>query len=643
MKQSRRSIAVLLSLLVLSLVLAACGSPRAAAPTQAPPTPEPSPTPPPIPTDLPDAEQDSAPAPEVEESGDTGAADEPPPPATNAGVIVYGSSKTGTMALHVLSGTGYYSTPLEFEGAPLDEVAWPDVSPDGSQIAFVSIADRRTLASDGIFVAPAAGGEAERLVDEGLHPRWSPDGTQIAYTCNDGTDVCVVEVESGDDTNLTEDSAGIDMYPAWTPEGEIVFMSNRGETDQAAHDIWIMDAAGSNARNLTDHNADDGYPAVSPDGTRIAFVSDRNFDDAPEVFVLEPATGLVRQVTVDELWNQTPVWSPDGTTILFAAADSTGSVNLYTIQDRAVASTQLTQNPAEDGGLRLGHAWLPEPVELANPIRESVYDITVELPAGSDPQEGRIVFAADSTGCPSCLETGIYVVDVDGENLERLPVEGRFPEWGPNYETIAFTVDGELFVANADGSDETPVTLGFQSLGAIDWNASGDAVVADCEAEGGHQVCIIDMQRALVSTLGGALAASDEPVYPSWWLADIVAGTQVLNRSGGVVDTLPAPGRVSPDGRRVATISNRQVAIVNVGGGNPSVLAEGPATKGFPVWSPDGERVLYTVAPGDGGLYLNVARADGGAAYRLIDDPIAAGPSSRPDRIETYLGYSWSQ
>src|SRR5690606_23149258 len=111
----------------------------------------------------------------------------------------------------------------------------------------------------------------------------------------------------------------------------------------------------------------------------------------------------------------------------------------------------------------------------------------------------------------------------------------------------------------------------------------------------------------------------------------------------GLVDTLPAPGRVSPDGRRIATISNRQVAIVDVGGGNPTVLAEGPATKGFPVWSPDGERVLYTVAPGDGGLYLNIARVDGGAAYRLVPEPIAAGPAARPERCETLLGYSWSQ
>ncbi len=640
MKQPRRSIAVLLSLLMLSLALAACGSPRAAAPTQAPPTPEPSPTPPPIPTDLP-VEDNAAPQPEADETDAAETSEEPPPPATNAGVIVYGSSKTGSLALHVLSGTGYYSTPLEIEGEGIEEIAWPDVSPDGSQIAFVAIGDRRSLASDGIFIAPAGGGEAERLVDEGLHPRWSPDGTQIAYTCNGGTDICVIDVGGGEETNLTEDSAGVDMYPAWTPDGEIVFMSNRGETDQAAHDIWIMDAEGSDARNLTDHNADDGYPSVSPDGTRIAFVSNRNFDDSPEIFVLEPATGLVRQVTVDELWNQAPVWSPDGTTLLFAAADSTGSVNLYTIEDRAVASTQLTQNPAEDGGLRLGHAWLPAPVELAEPVREAVYDITVELPAGSQSQEGRIVFAADSTGCPACLETGIYVVDLDGENLERLPIEGRFPEWGPNYETIAFTVDGELFVANADGSDETPVSLGFQSLGAIDWNASGDAVVADCEVEGGHQICVVDIQRALVSTLDGALP--DEPAYPSWWLNDIVAGTQVLNRSGGLVDTLPAPGRVSPDGRRIATISNRQVAIVDVGGGNPTVLAEGPATKGFPVWSPDGERVLYTVAPGDGGLYLNIARVDGGAAYRLVPEPIAAGPSARPERIETFLGYSWSQ
>ena len=53
--------------------------------------------------------------------------------------------------------------------------------------------------------------------------------------------------------------------------------------------------------------------------------------------------------------------------------------------------------------------------------------------------------------------------------------------------------------------------------------------------------------------------------------------------------------------------------------------------------------MLYTVAPGDGRLYLNVARATGGFAFRLIPEAIASGQRGTPPVLDTYYGYSWGQ
>jgi Tol biopolymer transport system component len=87
-----------------------------------------------------------------------------------------------------------------------------DVSPDGTQIAFVEDGGFGDL-----FVAPTAGGKAKKLATgEIVVPRWSPDGTRIAY--NDGSgSVYVVDVESGDRTLVVE----TDHLPAWVDDGTL--------------------------------------------------------------------------------------------------------------------------------------------------------------------------------------------------------------------------------------------------------------------------------------------------------------------------------------------------------------------------------------------------------------------------------------
>ena len=66
---------------------------------------------------------------------------------------------------------------------------------------------------------------------------------------------------------LTTDPAN-DLRPAWSPDGtRIAFFSNRSDSN----DIWVMDADGENQRELTNGSADDRRPAWSPDGARIAF------------------------------------------------------------------------------------------------------------------------------------------------------------------------------------------------------------------------------------------------------------------------------------------------------------------------------------------------------------------------------------
>src|SRR5262249_8993218 len=77
-------------------------------------------------------------------------------------------------------------------------------------------------------------------------------------------------------------SPGLDARPAWSPDGtRIAFTSNR----DGNYELYVIDADGSNLRNITSHPARDDYAAWHPDGRRLLFVSDR--DSGSDLYLIE--------------------------------------------------------------------------------------------------------------------------------------------------------------------------------------------------------------------------------------------------------------------------------------------------------------------------------------------------------------------
>jgi Tol biopolymer transport system component len=173
----------------------------------------------------------------------------------------------------------------------------PAWSPDGSQIAFASDRGPDSGGND-IWVVNVDGTELRRLTHGGgidEYPTWSPDGSRIAYACSggrilaDGTadfEVCVMDVD-GDDRRQLTDAPGLSDYPAWSPDGrQIAFMSTRGgwptlpdyvppayePGSHGEYDIYVMDADGGNVRNVTNNGREDEqFPGWSPDGGFLVF------------------------------------------------------------------------------------------------------------------------------------------------------------------------------------------------------------------------------------------------------------------------------------------------------------------------------------------------------------------------------------
>jgi TolB protein len=152
-----------------------------------------------------------------------------------------------------------------------------------------------------------------------IHPAWSADSSKIIYCTDDDlqpprkndSDIDVVDFASGKVTTLI--TGGVNTYPGWSPDMKhLAFRRMLGEMNS---EVFIADGDGSNARNLTNHPAFDGWPAWSPDGKLIAFASNRNA--RYQIFVMHPDGSDVRLVANTEGRATVPRWSPDGKTLYF--------------------------------------------------------------------------------------------------------------------------------------------------------------------------------------------------------------------------------------------------------------------------------------------------------------------------------------
>jgi Tol biopolymer transport system component len=181
----------------------------------------------------------------------------------------------------------------------------PRWSPDGTRLAFLSDRDGGKAQ---VYVLDVNGGEARQLgtIPEGAGaPVWSPDGTRL-----------VSVVRTGDE----EQGSTQDSHKPKTPPARLITVlkyryNGEGFTYDRRRHLFVINAASGETRRLTRGDWDDIQPAWSPDSRCLVFVSarhpDRDYDHAADIFVVDAEGGEPVRVTPGGGVSALPAWSPD--------------------------------------------------------------------------------------------------------------------------------------------------------------------------------------------------------------------------------------------------------------------------------------------------------------------------------------------
>jgi Tol biopolymer transport system component len=256
--------------------------------------------------------------------------------------------------------------------------------------------------------------------------------------------------------NLTDDPSN-DGRPDYSPDGsKIAFRSDRAGNQE----IYTMDADGTRVTRVTFNPAYDVQSVWSPDGSMIAFDSNRS-DPNPttciqpsngcqrDIFVMRANGSAVRQLTFDTGDDEWPEFSPDGSLIAYSTNVS-GAYAIYTVSLKTLAVRKLTA----DGLQAQQPDWSPD--------------------------GKRIVFADNE--CSSCAKSDIFIINANGSGITQLTQSfgnNVDPKWSPGGDKITFSHGNlgqdpktQIYAMNADGTGITRVTGNSNDFNfGPDWGA----------------------------------------------------------------------------------------------------------------------------------------------------------------------------
>jgi len=361
---------------------------------------------------------------------------------------------------------------------------------------------------------------------------------------------------------------------AFSPDGTQVAFSTQVRTggSETPREIFVMNSDGSGLRQVTFDGAYAGFPAWSPDGSKIVYASYRGTDYIPgclglsicpsDLYVVD-ASGAVSLTLVDTRASETtPSWSPDGSRIAYAQLNADGSSTIDTIRADGSDRVELTPGGgvsfpswSPDGKLIMflraqdgaNHIWTVTPDDkIGQDVANTYTDTNFGRPVWS-PDGEAIAFARPYSGA-----TSLWITDPWGDPPERIagwpgydaaplawqPIPGSPSSPPPEVTSPQLTGDPRV----VDSIDLPPDTM----AGSISVGAGSVWVNAFPTTKGTEdQLLRIDPSTDHVETVasisGGKVAATDTAIW--------VAGRSELERfdsqTGGAVAKIALPGEAS--------------------------------------------------------------------------------------------------
>jgi eukaryotic-like serine/threonine-protein kinase len=350
-------------------------------------------------------------------------------------------------------------------------------------------------------------------------PAFSPDGKTIAFSWDgeDGTnrDIYIKLLDAGNALRPTTDPAP-DLFPSWSPDGKFVaFLRLVGPAWEAQ--ILTVPALGRPERKLVDQRVF-GPISWHPSGKSIAFGTEPE-GERPGIFLLDLESGQQRRLTtvpVGALYDSSPVYSPDGKTLAFCRSRSvvSGSIMLLSIDDGSLRSFP-------DSVWGVGIAWMPDgrsvlvggtlgntagagpdylrrvPLDSGSPSAIGMAGTGASSPSPS-PDGRRVVYQqnfADNNIWHARLETPTRLGEPRAWiSSSRLEIE---PRYSPDGAHILFVSDRsgrrELWLADADGKNQQPLTTNTPVFGSPSWSPDGTRIVFDGRVNGNADIFLMSL------------------------------------------------------------------------------------------------------------------------------------------------------
>jgi len=211
------------------------------------------------------------------------------------------------------------------------------------------------FSSDGKFIAYSSEGEIWLLelateeneyVTHGRLPDWSPDDKWIVYVWLG--DIYKINVETKEIKQL---STWNDCYfPDWSPNGRRIALDTGHEDPKGAHMIWLMDANGTNFKDISIHGTGEWRePDWSPSGDKLVHIRYVAGVADAEIFIMDSTGENSVRLTNNNRQDDWPVWSPDGSRIAYVS-QTNGYYNVFLINADGTNKIKITFEPESSNG-----------------------------------------------------------------------------------------------------------------------------------------------------------------------------------------------------------------------------------------------------------------------------------------------------